>query len=74
MGGRTGWLSWAQGSFLVPISNPEMDLLLLHGASAPALQPGPTRPPRASFIQHLKQHCHWLWVLYRLVCTFFFFL
>lgn len=24
MGERTGWLSWAQGSFLVPTSNPEL--------------------------------------------------
>lgn len=24
MGGRTGWLSWAEGSFLVPTSNPEL--------------------------------------------------
>lgn len=42
---------------------------LLQEAPAPALQPGPTWLPRASFIQHWEQHCHWLWILYRLVCT-----
>lgn len=46
---------------------------LLHETPAPALQPVPTWLPRASFIQHLEQYCHWLWILYRLVCTFLFF-
>lgn len=34
-GGRTEWLSWAQGSFLVPISNPEMDPLAPSRGSCP---------------------------------------
>lgn len=35
MGGRTGWLSRAQGSFLVPISNPERDPLAPSRGSCP---------------------------------------
>lgn len=35
VGGRTGWLSWAQGSFLVPISSPEMDPLAPSRDSCP---------------------------------------
>lgn len=72
MGGQSGSAGHRAPSWF-PFPTQKWILWLLHEAPAPALQPVPTWPPGASFIQHLEQHCHWLWILYRLVCTFLFF-
>lgn len=56
----TGWLSRAQGSFPVPISNPRN-----RPGSFARLLPmlrsqHPRSRPASPFFQHLEQHCHWL--------------